>query len=207
MRRRECRVELRSSGITMQGNLIMMSTVKNIVRVVQYFSVVVTLLHLSVPAASAGWIADIYTYNKVLESVGIRYSADDAKGYKTIKGALDEILSKDILDRLDYINISELLQGNAAFQKEILSELRLRSLTQLNAALQSAGNMGNPKIRALYGPFAKAVLHTATVKLINEELGPFGIRIVEASSEKLTLLERNEVKYFDAILYLYIGRK
>lgn len=184
-----------------------MSTVKYIVRAVKYFSVVVALLHLSVPAASAGWIADIITYNKVLESVGIRYSADDAKGYKTIKGALDEILSKEILDRLDYINISELLQGNAAFQKEIFSELRLRSLTQLNAALQSAGNMGNPKIRALYDPFAKAVLHTATVKLINEELEPFGIRIVEASSEKLTLLEGNRVKYFDAILYLYIGRK
>ncbi len=177
-------------------------------RAFQHLFIFVVLLHLNVSSATAGWIAEIYgSHNKVPKYVGIQYYADDAKGHKTIKGALDEISSKEILNHLLGINVSELLLGDDAFQNEILSELRLRSLNLLNDALKSAGNMHNPKMRALYSPFAKAVLHTATVKRINEELGPFGLKIVEASPEKLTIIERKGVKYLDAILYLKIGRK
>lgn len=178
-------------------------------RTTLYFLIIIILLfHLIVPAAYCGWIADIYgPHDKVPNYVGIRYYADDAKGYKTIKGALVEISSKGILKHLIGINISELLRGNAVFQKEIFTELRLNRFTELNAALQSSGNIHNPKIRALYDHFAQAVLQTATIKRINTELESFGLGIFEASPEKLTIIETNGEKNFDAILYLNVGRK
>jgi len=173
-----------------------------------YSVMVVVLFHLNVPSAFCGWIADIYgPLDKVPKYVGIRYYSDATKGYKTIKGALVEISNKGIMGHLIGINISELLLGNTAFQEEIFTELRLKSFSELNTALQSSGNIHNPKIRALYDPFARAVVQTATVKLINLELKYFGLRIVEASPEKLIIRETNGKKYFDAILYFTIGRE
>ena len=64
-----------------------------------------------------------------------------------------------------------------------------------------------PIIRALYDHFARAVLQTATVNRINTELEPFGLRIFETFPEKLTIIEMNGAKNFDAILYLSVGRK
>ena len=170
--------------------------------------IIIVLFHLIVPTGHCGWVTDIYgPHDKVPEYVGIQYYADDAKGYKTIKGALVEISSKGILEHLIGINISELLRGDAVFQKEIFTELRLNSFNELNAALQSSGNIHNPKIRALYDHFARAVLQTATVNRINTELEPFGLRIFETYPEKLTIIEMNGAKNFDAILYLSVGRK
>jgi hypothetical protein len=67
--------------------------------------------------------------------------------------------------------------------------------------------MNNPKMRALYYPFAGAFLQTATVKWLNRKLASYGLGISEAFPEKLTIIETNGGKMFDAILYLSIGRK
>lgn len=167
----------------------------------------IALFHSITTAGYCGWIADIYGPNdKVPKYVGIRYYADEAKGYKTIKGALEEIASKGVLKHLIGINISEVLREDSIFQEEIFTELRLSSLDELNAALQSSGNIHNPKIRTLYDHFATAVLQTPTITRINTELDSFGLRIFEASPEKLMIIEINGVKNFDAILYLKVGK-
>lgn len=168
----------------------------------------ISLFQSIISSGYCGWSADIYDPDdKVPKYVGIRYDSDITKGHKTIKGALLEISNKEKIDHLSGINISELLESDSTFQKEILSELRLHNSVELDEAFRSSGNIHNPKVRALYAPFTNAVLHTTLVKMINVELKSFGLRIVEASPEKLTIKEKNGKKYFIAILYLAIGRK
>ena len=168
----------------------------------------VLFFNVNIPSGYCGWITDIHKPgDTVSEYIGIRYDSDVTKGHKKIKSAFLELSNKEKIDRLSGINISELLESDTTFQKEILSELRLNNSLELDEALLSSGNIHNPKVRNLYAPFANAVLHTTRVKLINAELKSFGLKIDEASPEKLAIKETNGKKYFIAILYLTIGRK
>jgi hypothetical protein len=168
----------------------------------------VLFCNLNFPSGYCGWITEIRKPGDPLsEYIGIRYDSDSIKGHKTIKCALLELSDKEKINNLSGLNISELLESDTTFQKEIFSELRLNNSPELDEALRSSGNIHNPKIRALYAPFTNAVLHTTLVKRVNAELKSFGLKIVEVSPEKLAIKETRGKKYFIAILYLAIGQK
>lgn len=184
---------------------IIMRNIFTILKKSILFSVMFVLF---IRSGYCGWITEIYKPGDPLsEYIGIRYDADSTKGHKIIKSALLELSNKEKINNLSGINISERLESDTTFQKEILSELRLNNAPELDEALRSSGNIHNPKVRDLYVPFTNAVLHTSLVKQINTELTSFGLKIVEVSPEKLAIKERNGKKYFIAILYLSVGRK
>jgi hypothetical protein len=162
------------------------------------------LIHFNCTTAFAGWVVHLRPSTSSLpESASISYSANVEEGHELINGAIEQLIKEGKLNLLKALHVSWLLD-DPVFQAEIFSVLRLNNPTQLEAALQSAGNMHNPKMQAMYEPFANAVLATDTVKKIDKALNSYGLKIEHAPHEKLMLIEADGVKQFDAILWLSV---
>jgi hypothetical protein len=87
-------------------------------------------------------------------------------------------------------------------QKE-LHEFLSSNYPDLHAeALNSAGNMHNPKITALREPIKEAILESKLAKKINIALATRCERIVSASYEKFTIWKKDGKITYSAIVWL-----
>ena len=161
---------------------------------------IVSLLAITT-SASAGWIASIYPENSGYPGMArIQYSAERSEGDATFGEALKQLEKQGLLDRLKTITI-HLFFREADFQKELFSALERSVPTALQEALQSSGNVNNPKIRKLYKPFMEAVLVTTMVKEISSALDGHSLKIAGASGEKFMLFkEKDQLRFFCGLI-------
>ncbi|MEM7585126.1 MAG: hypothetical protein AAF560_17175 [Acidobacteriota bacterium] len=122
------------------------------------------------------------------------------EGFATLRAALDSLAEPR---RLSAIRIDR-TPAYRAVQSELYPYLEQHHRETLEAALASSGNLHNPKMRALGGPFREAVLATSYVESVNELLAGYGLEVVGLSFEKLLLDRRQQPPSFFAVIWLNI---
>ena len=119
---------------------------------------------LSLPL-QAGWI---------VHSSRIEYSAQAGQGFESFDMAVKKLADSGRIDKLDGI-VAHALLADETLQHEVFAGLKRNSPQELGEALESAGNMHNPKMRQLWKPFEKAFLATPTIADLNASLGHYGL--------------------------------
>ncbi|RBP37761.1 hypothetical protein DES53_113144 [Roseimicrobium gellanilyticum] len=108
-----------------------------------------------------------------------------AAEYPTMAVALQDVADDGKLNQLRLLSVTKLLSDDN-FQKEVFQQLEAIAPKDLKEALESAGNMHNPKMTALRPSFEKAVLTTPTVLRFKEDLARHQLEIAGASCEKFS---------------------
>lgn len=120
--------------------------------------------------------------------------------------ALGEVVASE-KRQLHSLDMGRLVQLEPdTIQTDIMSYLSKNYPQELKEALNSAGNMHNPKMIALRKPFEEALLNTLYVKTINEILEPHDYKIAGVSFEKLFLIKEEDSILFDALTWFKIGQ-
>jgi len=122
----------------------------------------------------------------------ISYSFDREKRLLSLDDALKELSDSGRIQSLNHI-FAHALVDDDTFQKELFEGLQRNAPRQLTEALESSGNMHNPKMIALAKPFAEVVMTTPTVIGFNNKLVPYGLKIEKGSFEKLELRKSSSV--------------
>lgn len=165
---------------------------------------VAALLFICMAPATAGWIASVSEHPLSPGLVSVIYSSRD--GAPAFSGALDDLARRGLVQRIEGVSLHALV-GDPTFQNELMAAVRQSAPKELAEAMRSAGNMHNPKMVQLRKPFEKAVLLTPTVKRIDRDLARYGLYVVSAATEKLTLLGGNDQKRFMCFLSLQISHR
>lgn len=124
--------------------------------------------------------------------------------YPTMASALQDVADDGKLDLLRLLSVSHLL-SDGTFQKEIFQQLEVIAPNELKAAMESAGNMHNPKMHALRPSFEKAVLATPTVLRFKEDLARHQLEIARVSCEKFSFESSGGSKRFFGLLSLTLA--
>lgn len=124
--------------------------------------------------------------------------------YATMASALQDVADDGKLDQLRLLSVSHLLSDDT-FQKEIFQGLETIAPKELKEALESAGNMHNPKMHALRPGFEKAVLATPTVSRFKEDLARHQLEIARVSCEKFSFASSEGTKRFFCFLSLTLA--
>jgi hypothetical protein len=93
-------------------------------------------------------------------------------------------------------------EEDASLQAELHNFLALNYSDLLDEALDSAGNMHNPKVTALRVPFQEAILASSLVSKINILLKSRCERITTTSYEKFTIRKNNGKPIYSAMVWL-----
>jgi hypothetical protein len=93
-------------------------------------------------------------------------------------------------------------EDDISLQKEIHNFLETNYPRLHKEALDSAGNMHNPKVKALRTPFQEALMASSLVTKINAALKSRCERIVSASYEKFTIRKSNGKPVYSAMVWL-----
>jgi len=161
------------------------------------FPAACVVLALGLTDCVAGWVV-------VPGGDGLQFTMQPA-GADTIEAALKEMAASERVDALHAIVAHELLR-NPTFQEELFSALEQGAPRELHDALESAGNMHNPRMVSLREPFKKAVLATATVRHIDSALAAYGLHISDVSFEKLELRRGLGVARFHCALWFIVAK-
>jgi hypothetical protein len=144
----------------------------------------------------AGWIVGEHA---------ISYSRQQGVGYATFEEALKKLVDDKHVQALDTIFAYDLL-GEESFQKEIFARLEHDAPRKLKAALDSKGDIHNPKVLQLWKPFEKAVLATSILQKINSALAVQGLGITRVGCEKFETRHRDTGPYFAGLMTFAVGR-
>lgn len=126
--------------------------------------------------------------------------ADDFEGFDTLQEmlkALPEGIPVTGL-RIGY----RLHDHEASMKPEILTYLQIHYPEKLRAALASAGNLHNPRVKALHGSFDEAVLETSYIRGIRQMLGDHGFCVREALTEKFSINTKADPPGFGGLIWL-----
>lgn len=152
---------------------------------------------LSINVSAEGWKWEVRHYNRQ-EAVVVIGPAGD--GYSIFSDAVKSI---DEGVWIKYVRLGHLSQTESPnFHEEIYSYLKAHHPAKLEAALNSAGNMHNPKVVALRDAFEPALLSTSYVKSLNRLLANRCHEIVKASYEKFVIYKHKEPVEFHAMVWL-----
>lgn len=152
---------------------------------------------LSANVSAEGWKWEVINYNPK-EAVVVTTPAGD--GYSAFSEAVQSI---DEGVWIKHVRLGHLNQtGSPSFQEEIYSYIDEHHPNELKAALNSAGNMHNPKVVALREAFGPALLSTSYVKSLNGFLSKRCHEIVKASYEKFVIYKHKELVEFHAMVWL-----
>ncbi len=160
---------------------------------------IIIIFCLCIPAMAQKWqISENY---KEEDAVYIKYGEVGNK-------SLDEIIKKIELNKtLKGIFLGRLLHlYSNELQSEINTYLKANYPNELKEALESAGNLHNPKIVALREPFKEAVSHTSFIKELGTSLKNYNYKIGGISLEKFFLIKKDEVINFDALTWLEVKK-
>ena len=164
------------------------------------------LFSLVATSAQAGWDSRINPIDSDFKpgSASIRYIEGDEYGHTTFHGAFNELQEAGNLDLLEMI----IMHGQVVkptFQSEIIKALEEHAPREFAEAMESAGNMHNPKLVPLNGVLDEIVLLTPTVVKIDAQLAQVGLGVVRASHEKLMLLRVEGELVIAFFLYLIVA--
>lgn len=162
-------------------------------------SIILLFLLVSAYVNAEVWrVSESYTdSNKVY----IELSDENGENFKSVLYSIDKskTLNKMALGRLTYLD-------GGMFQQDILKFMNLNYPEKLKDALKSAGNLHNPKMIALRGPFEEAVLQSGFVRKINRELEKFGYLISGMEFEKFFQMKHSDNVTFEAFVWLKVEK-
>lgn len=93
-------------------------------------------------------------------------------------------------------------EEDVEFQEEVHNFLALHYPLLLDQALSSAGNMHNPKVKALRVAFKEAIMSSSFVAKINVLLKSRCEQITSTSYEKFTIRKNNGQPIYSAMVWL-----
>jgi hypothetical protein len=93
-------------------------------------------------------------------------------------------------------------EEDVEFQKEVHNFLAINYPQLHEQALNSAGNMHNPKVKALRGAFQQAIMSSSLVAKINTLLKSRCERVTSTSYEKFTIIKNNGQPIYSAMVWL-----
>lgn len=126
----------------------------------------------------AGWLVSP-------DAAGVRYSSKQGEGYATFDEALKDLSDSGRIQKMKWIGVD--LFGDEKFQRELFDSLERDAPRELREALESSGNMHNPKMHQLWKPFQKAFSATPTIAKLNASLALYGLTISRPGVEKFEL--------------------
>ncbi len=149
------------------GKKVDFSTASLGVKMIRAISTFFAVL-LSIDVSTEGWHWEMRNYNQQEAAVVIGPAGD---GYSLFSDALKSL---DESVRIKYVRLGHLSQTESpGFHEEIYSYLNEHYPTELKEALNSAGNMHNPKVVSLRSAFEPALLSTSYVKSLNRLLAKY----------------------------------
>jgi hypothetical protein len=154
----------------------------------------------------AGWtVYDYPEFSAYPGMAGLNCSTNRSEGYADFGDALKQLERRGWAQRLKTLVIHDFIH-EADFQKELFSVLQRTAPKALHEALRSSGNIHNPKVDQLYGPFMEAVLLTPRVRKIAGELASQHLKVMKASGEKFELMKEKGERRFWCTLVLDIDK-
>ena len=151
----------------------------------------VLLLLLCGSAAQANWATFIAPDDSPYRPgrASIQYKPCDGD-IPTFREAIDQLRVGGHLDRLEMITMHG-ATIEPHFQQELIEALEAHAPEEFAEARASAGNMHNPRLRALNDVVDDVVLQMPMVQRLDAELRAAGRQIFSVSHEKLALLDRD----------------
>lgn len=137
----------------------------------------------------------------------IEYSTEQGEGYQSFDEALKELSNSGRIQTVDGIVAYQLL-GDDTLQKDVFTALERDTPRELKEALNSSGNMHNPKMAQLWKPFERALLAAPTLTQLKLSLAPYGLAISRAGVEKFELrsTRTDARRRFHGMLWLHITK-
>ena len=125
--------------------------------------------------------------------------------YKEMKKALKELSDSGRIRNMKWLGVD--LLGDEKFQKELSDCLERDARRELKEALESFGNMHNPKMNQLWKPFQKAFSATPTISKFNASLATYGLTISKVGCEKFELRKDSSdpKRHFSGSLWLDVA--
>ncbi len=152
----------------------------------------------SLSAVSANDFWRIGTVSKVPSS---GYNGIYTEGYDTLEKAILSFQKEAPNTSLKHIWMGLFFDTDARSQSEIRSYLEKHYPSLLSAALESSGNLHNPKVTPLREPYQEAILATSFVASLNETLSRIGYKVSRVSSEKFVIDKHSAT--FSAAVWLF----
>lgn len=120
-----------------------------------------------------------------------------------LRRALDEHAARGDIRHLDTM-VAHGLAGDRDFRRELAEGLRRAAPRELAAALDSAGNMHNPRVVPLRTHVEQAILETPTLQALASVLSAHGLGFSHAAIEKFTVSGSAEEPVFSFMLFVGI---
>ncbi len=127
---------------------------------------------LSLSAASA---RDFWKVGTVPTAPSNGYNGLSSEGHDTLKEAILSFPKEAPNASLKHIWMGLFFDTDAQSQSEIRAYLERHNPKLLSAALESSGNLHNPKVTPLREPYQEAILSTSYVASLNESLSRIGV--------------------------------
>ena len=124
----------------------------------------------------------------------------DLKGLDTLLSSQD----KDASFR--HVCFWNYLESNTIIQSELMESFKANYPLELKAALDSAGNMHNPKVISLRKVFSECLLKTPSVQKIDALFRKRGYTVSSVSCEKFRIDKTTDQFRFKAITWLIITK-
>ncbi len=134
----------------------------------------------------------------------IKYLPDDQEGFESFGDALAALEQNGRVEYLHSIILHGLVR-DPLFQTELRAELNRLAPDQLAEAEQSSGNMHNPKLIPLSQILDEVVLAMPMIQGFESDLASVGLRIEDASHEKLFFWRREGGTDISFMLWLGIA--
>lgn len=148
-------------------------------------SILALLLFVSPCLAAEKWTIGVALKDNTLGHIAI--SQD---GFDSLTDAVLQFPNQAPQARLTHIWIGLTADHDALAQKEIVGYLQQHYPKELKAAMESAGNMHNPKVIPLRKPFEEALLSTTFVKNLQADLAKIGYEVSGVSTEKFSFIKQ-----------------
>ena len=157
----------------------------------------ICFLSFTYPLEAVSW--EVRSHYSEANTVNIAYRGKSLENLNSVLRSLPPT------KKLGGINLRRLVKIESEnIQKDIMYYLKKEHPAQLEEAVHSAGNMHNPKIKAIRNPLKHAVLNSGYIKEINIMLNNICYTIEGISFEKLFIIKSGNVIKFDALTWLTV---
>ncbi len=155
--------------------------------------------------ASAGWTISTRPAADPSVAAGavLVYPTIGDASADALRAALVEYAARADIRRLDAM-VAHRLVDDRAFQRELAAALRRSAPRELTAALESSGNMHNPRVVPLRAHVEQSILETPTLQALEAVLSTHGLGFARAGIEKFVVTGPPEEPLFSFMLFLRI---
>lgn len=155
--------------------------------------------------ASAGWTVESRPSadRSTPANAVLMYPDSGDASADALRTALLEYAARADIRRLDAM-VAHRLVDDRAFQRELATALHRSAPRELAGALESSGNMHNPRVVPLRAHVERSVLETPTLQALEAVLSTHGLGFARAGIEKFVVTGPPDEPLFSFMLFLRI---